>query len=188
MKKILALLLAMMMVFALAACGGGNDTPDPSGNGDNTPSSSEQQDHTSNADENDASSQPDKSDNVNSLEDLAEMEGLPGLTSPAGAVYEQGVMGIVFSKEGGFSKEEKMAYIRSVWDLCKELSPNGIYNNDKLETKYTEITDKYPEFEEGTFETFQVGWVFVHGGKIWSANITGDEAIEVYGASLGSVE
>ena len=37
---------------------------------------------------------------------------------------EQGFMGIVFSKEGGFSKEEKMAYIRSVWDLCKELSPN----------------------------------------------------------------
>ena len=30
MKKILALALALMMVLALAACGG-NDTPDPSG-------------------------------------------------------------------------------------------------------------------------------------------------------------
>lgn len=186
MKKILALLLAMMMVFALAACGGNEENP--SGSGSNTQGSSEQQDQTSEVDENDASSQPDESDNVNSLEYLAEMEGLPGLTAPAGAVYEQGFMGIVFSKEGGFSKEDKMAYIRSVWDLCKELSPNGIYNNDKLETKYTEITDKYPEFEEGTFESFQVGWVFVHGGKIWSANITGSETIEVYGASLGSVE
>ena len=27
MKKILALLLALVMVFALAACGGGGDTP-----------------------------------------------------------------------------------------------------------------------------------------------------------------
>ena len=61
--------------------------------------SSEQQDRTSEVDENDASSQPDESDNVNSLEYLAEMEGLPGLTAPAGAVYEQGFMGIVFSKE-----------------------------------------------------------------------------------------
>lgn len=42
MKKLLAILLAMMMVFALAACGSGNDTPDPSGSGDNTPSSSQQ--------------------------------------------------------------------------------------------------------------------------------------------------
>ena len=52
-------------------------------------------DRTSEADENDASSQPDESDNVNSLEYLAEMEGLPGLIAPAGAVYEQGFMGIV---------------------------------------------------------------------------------------------
>ena len=40
MKKILALLLAMMMVFALAACGGNEETP--SGSGSNTQGSSEQ--------------------------------------------------------------------------------------------------------------------------------------------------
>ena len=40
MKKILALLLVMMMVFALAACGGNEETP--SGSGSNTQGSSEQ--------------------------------------------------------------------------------------------------------------------------------------------------
>ena len=40
MKKLFALLLAMMMVLSLAACGG-NDTPDPSGSGSNTPGSSD---------------------------------------------------------------------------------------------------------------------------------------------------
>ena len=40
MKKILALLLAMMMVFALAACGGNEENP--SGSGSNTQGSSEQ--------------------------------------------------------------------------------------------------------------------------------------------------
>jgi hypothetical protein len=47
MRKIAALLLAMMMVLALAACGSGNDTPDPSGS-DNTPSNSEQQEQPGN--------------------------------------------------------------------------------------------------------------------------------------------
>lgn len=40
MKKILALLLAMMMVLSFAACGGNEETP--SGSGSNTPGSSEQ--------------------------------------------------------------------------------------------------------------------------------------------------
>ena len=41
MKKIAILLLAMMMVFALAACGG-NDSPDPSGSGTTDPGTSQQ--------------------------------------------------------------------------------------------------------------------------------------------------
>ena len=47
MKKLLALLLAMMMVFALAACGG-NDTPDPSGSGTTGPGSSQQPQQSNN--------------------------------------------------------------------------------------------------------------------------------------------
>ena len=42
MKKLFALLLAIMMVLSLAACGGGDDEKDPS-NEDKTPSSSQQQ-------------------------------------------------------------------------------------------------------------------------------------------------
>lgn len=45
MKKLFALLFALVMVLSLAACGG-NDTPDPSGSSDNTPSSSEQPSET----------------------------------------------------------------------------------------------------------------------------------------------
>ena len=43
MKKLITLLLAVMLALFLAACGGENDTPDPSGSNDNTPSSSQQQ-------------------------------------------------------------------------------------------------------------------------------------------------
>lgn len=46
MKKLFALLLALVMVLSLAACGGDKD-PTPSGNGDNTPSSSGQQEQPS---------------------------------------------------------------------------------------------------------------------------------------------
>lgn len=43
MKKMLAMALALAMVFSLAACGGGNDDPKPSGSEGNTPPSSSQQ-------------------------------------------------------------------------------------------------------------------------------------------------
>lgn len=46
MKKLFALLLALVMVLSLTACGGDKD-PTPSGNGDNTPSSSGQQEQPS---------------------------------------------------------------------------------------------------------------------------------------------
>lgn len=55
MKKLITILLAVMMVLSLAACGGGNDTPDPSGSEDNTPSSSQQDEQPSNT--------PDEDDN-----------------------------------------------------------------------------------------------------------------------------
>ena len=42
MKKILALLLTLALIFSLAACGGGDDDKTPS-NDDKTPSSSQQQ-------------------------------------------------------------------------------------------------------------------------------------------------
>jgi len=43
MRKLLALLLALVLVLSLAACGGGDDDKTPSGNEDKTPSSSQQQ-------------------------------------------------------------------------------------------------------------------------------------------------
>lgn len=64
MKKLFTIILSLMMVFALAACGG-NDTPTPSGSSDNTPSSSEQQ----------PSSTPDDSTpSSNSLFDISDSE------------------------------------------------------------------------------------------------------------------
>ena len=50
MKKLFALLLALAMVFSLAACGGGDDEKPPS-NDDKTPNSSEQQTSSSKPDE-----------------------------------------------------------------------------------------------------------------------------------------
>ena len=59
MKKILAFLLAMMLVLSLAACGG-KDTPAASGSEGNTPSSSQQQEQPSSTpDEGDGNSDGD---------------------------------------------------------------------------------------------------------------------------------
>lgn len=48
MKKYLAVFLALLMALSLAACGGGNDTPNPSGSENNTPNTSEQNNDTPN--------------------------------------------------------------------------------------------------------------------------------------------
>lgn len=63
MKKILAFLLAMMLVLSLAACGGGNNTPAPSNNEDKTPSSSDQQEQTDSNDDEQPSNTSDDGDN-----------------------------------------------------------------------------------------------------------------------------
>ena len=49
MKKYLAILLAFVLALSLAACGGGNDTPDPSGSDTADPGTS-QQEQTDNSD------------------------------------------------------------------------------------------------------------------------------------------
>ncbi|MDO4567488.1 MAG: hypothetical protein Q4B99_00875 [Clostridia bacterium] len=184
MRKAFALLVAMIIVLSLAACG--IELPDPTAGDYNTPDGGEQQ--PSDTDEIEASPTPGESDDTDSLEYLLSAEGLPGLTAPEGASYETGMFGVLFTKEGDFTREEKMAYIQYVWDFCSQLSPDGIYNNDQLETKYASITDKYPDFESDTFESFQLEWFFVHDGEIRSASVMGSTTIEVFGFGFGEVE
>lgn len=53
MKKLFALLLAMTMALSIAACGGGNDDPAPSGSGTTDPGASQQEQPSSTPDEGD---------------------------------------------------------------------------------------------------------------------------------------
>lgn len=73
MKKILAFLLAMMMVLSLVACGGNEKTP--SGSGDNTPSNSEQQGQEDNGQDEDGGNG--SADQIHLLSELAAYSSIP---------------------------------------------------------------------------------------------------------------
>lgn len=96
MKKLSALLLAILMVCSLAACGGGNDTPDPSGS--NTPGSSQQQ-----PSDNDTGLTAEQQAFIDSLGKSTE-----GLTIVAYKESEKYVSYFIYSKPEGGVMEHKL--------------------------------------------------------------------------------
>lgn len=128
MKRIFALLLALVMCLSLAACGGKDDGKTPS-NSDTPPSSSQQQ-------EQQPSSTPDtdEPDNTSDIpvessepaddgeEDWTDFFSLPGLATPEGFTVtyqkwggadEPRICNVGFEKSGGFTEEEINAFVRA---------------------------------------------------------------------------
>ena len=156
MKKLLALLLATMMVFAIAACGG-NDTPSGGGN-TNNPSQSQNDDGGSGNDNDEG-------------EEWGKKLYLTGLTSPEGSTV--GYIGdkVRLQKDGGFTTEEKDALVKRIWDACMEVSPAGIYDvkgefkdGSVVLTKVKEYSDVSEVLTDG-WETGMVVWAFQNGGN-----------------------
>ncbi len=128
MKRVFALLLALMMCLSLAACGGGNDDKTPSGS--NTPPSSGQQTQQ-------PSNTPDADEPDDGGEDWTAGFNLPGLTAPEGSTAELRMYNdkcVTFEKSGGFTEAEVDAFAKQVWDSCMEVSPDGIYVGDETIT------------------------------------------------------
>ena len=132
MKKFSILLLAMMMVFALAACGGNEETP--SGSGGSTPGSSEQDnmDNNQQSDNNENSTEPSLSIDPTLLAEKAAQYRLPGLTLPENstAEFDDSMAQISIIRNEDFTETDLHAYAQTVWELCSEISPDGIYKGE----------------------------------------------------------
>ena len=184
MKKLLALLLTLALLFSLAACGGGDDDKTPSSE-DKTPSSTQQQeqeDKTPEADpvedEPEETTAPDNTsepeDDV--IEDWTDCFSLPGLTTPEGFVVtnqntrntstsDNVRLGTAhFEKEGGFTEDEITAFAQMIWDACMEVSPDGIYQVAYVDGKPTAGTP-YADLSE-THDTSYgyYGWDYTQDG------------------------
>ncbi len=117
MKKLLALLLAVTMIFALCACDLGGK-PSDSTPADGTPKETQ------------GGSQDGETDWTAGFD-------LPGLTTPEGCTAELRMYNdkcVTFEKSDSFTEAEVDAFAKQVWDSCMEVSPDGIYVGDAAVT------------------------------------------------------
>ena len=179
MKKILALLLTLALLFSLAACGGGNDET-PSGGNDDPPASGQQQEqNTPDLDpvEDEPEETPDDGgeaslDNVTDSNYAALAKELFGIdVDPEGdweLVKAESTLtiggGMVISYQGsaaGDAKEMMKAY----YDATADISTAGICIG-----QFDSISEPFADFEaffeEGTKAGGSVGeWIYEYGGK-----------------------
>ena len=180
MKKLLAILLAAMMVFALAACGNNDDNPSAN---ENTPgtSQSDNQGGTENQ-----GSEENNGDETQPAEDTFENRmaevGLPGLAMPEGCAYEQAkssvFKGAKLTKETSWTSDDLKAFIRSAWTRCSELTNAGIFDGTfgggkfTVEKTYDSILDKYPEFDTTELDGCEITWNYTYDGNVYQLKIS----------------
>ncbi len=189
MKKILALLLAMMMVLALAACGGNEETP--SGSGTTDPGASQQE-------------QPGNGE-IEGLAEMAEQINLPGLTAPANSsIYEDWTNldnnKICFVKNGEYTESEHDDFIKQVWDLTKQLSSDGNYDATEVEAAVYSIDETYsdladhPDYQsekEGELvKNYRIKWYFTYNDRVIEVVVNSGFAdrIEISTADRGTLK
>ena len=178
MKKLFALILALVMILSLAACGGGNDEKTP-GNDDKTPSSQQQEDKTPKADP--AKDEPEETqndggeaslDNVTDSNYAALAKELFGIDVDPEGDWELvkaestgtigGGMGIVYQGSATVDSKELM---KAYYDATADISTAGICIG-----QFDSISEPFADFEaffeEGTKARGSVGeWIYEYGGK-----------------------
>lgn len=157
MKKLFALLLALVLALSLAACGGGSD-PKPSGSSgtnDTPPASTQQTDpgttptddkggSTKKADNGQMEDDPDNShyDNVEKL------SGIPAIGNPVGYTYAgnadagDDVQFVTFEAQSGTVADGDIeTYAAALWNLSIDIADDGML------CKYNLFTKEATEFE-----------------------------------------
>ena len=177
MKKIIALLLTLALLFSLAACGGGDDDKTPS-NDDKTPSSSQQQEqNTPDPVEDEPEQTPDAGgeaslDNVTDSNYAALAKELFGIDVDPEGDWELvkaestgtigGGMGIVYQGSATVDSKELM---KAYYDATADISTAGICIG-QADSISEPFADFGAFFEEGTKARGSVGeWIYEYGGK-----------------------
>ena len=166
MKKLFALLLALMMVFSLAACGGGDDEKTPSSD-DKTPSSTQQQpqntpdpdpvpDEPEETPDNSGSEEtpdPDTSGSTAVLHELYDIEQLAGI--PEFPDYAKKAIGdLRWCDDLGADRQFKYVYNAYMKEVTQE----------DFETYVANLTANAPtKSEEGNIFGFYWDWGQITG-------------------------
>ena len=166
MKKLFALLLALMMALSLAACGGGDDEKTPS-NDDKTPTSTQQQpqntpDPDEGADEpeetpdnsgSEAATDPDPSGSTAVLHELYDIEQLAGI--PEFPDYAKKAIGdLRWCDDLGADRQFKYVYNAYMKEVTQE----------DFETYVANLTANAPtKSEEGNIFGFYWDWGQITG-------------------------
>ena len=197
MKRILAFLLAMMMVFALAACGGNEENP--SGSGDNTPGSSQQgQTGSGTTKKADGAQMDAATDHADSYTDVQTLSGLNTIGKPAGYKYKgSGKAGetrnISFKPESeNFSVENFDSYAAALWNLCIDTVKDGELIRYRLSgehTVYENLSDTRKVYEDSGLVAY-VWWYELNGEylRLQLKQSADDGVIELTIEPYGSAE
>ena len=202
MKKILAILLAAMMLLSLAACGD-NNTTDPDKDNPGTSQSGNQGGTENQGGENNNGGE-NSGNGAQTTEDTFETRmtevGLPGLAMPEGCAYEQAkssvFKGAKLTKETGWTSDDLKAFIRSAWTRCSELTNAGIFDGTfgggkfTVEKTYDSILDKYPEFDTTELDGFEITWHYTYDGSVYQLKISqasGSNNVAIYTYNTNAV-
>lgn len=177
MKKILALALAFIMALSLAACGGGNDTPAPSGSNDNTPSSSEQQEQPSNNDDGGEDEAPDNTSDDRFTEFGLSFDTVQPEGSTAFEVEDDTdrTYSVTFTMPETVTEEVGFSYYKKIYDLTAAISEGGTNYKESGGTAISPEVSPMGEWEdEHSAAAHMNTWFYKYNGKLYNVLIMGD--------------
>ncbi|MCC8026658.1 MAG: hypothetical protein LIP16_15330 [Clostridium sp.] len=157
MKKLFALLLALVLALSLAACGGGSD-PKPSGSSgtNDTPPASTQQNDPGTTQTDDKGGSTKKADNGQMEDDpdnshydsVEKLSGIPAIGNPVGYTYAgnadagDDVQFVTFEAQSGTVADGDIeTYAAALWNLSIDIADDGML------CKYNLFTKEATEFE-----------------------------------------
>lgn len=151
MKKLFALLLALVLALSLAACGGGSD-PKPSGSSgtNDTPPASTQQTDPGTTQTDDKGGSTKKADNGQMEDDpdnshydsVEKLSGIPAIGNPVGYTYAgnadagDDVQFVTFEPQSGTVADGDIeTYAAALWNLSIDIADDGMLCKYNLFTK-----------------------------------------------------
>ncbi len=199
MKKILALMLAVLLVLSLAACGEKENKP--SGSNTDKPGTSQTDNQGGESTGGDETDEPNATP---TMEQLALKACLPGLTALEGCTFEEyWGSGVKFDRNDSLTADDMKTLVEAVWTICADVSADGVYtvNNsgstNTIKESYASLADKYGEDikyvareeDDGFIAFMDFEWYYTYEGQVRVVQIGGtNKGINVKTMNMGTLE